>query len=122
MSEPDVSPSDAVAESDLTSPTDPDDEVADDETSIVDMLLSTEPADSPANYPGRPAWMSHMIIGVKKSINAAADTGIGAGTTALENFALGGIGLYLGEGGDANDQNQGGEQRPRDLDEQEDTV
>ena len=115
MSEPGVSPSDAIAEDDLTSPTDPDVERAD-ETSIVDMLLSTEPEDSPTNYPGRPAWMSHAIIGVKKSVNAVADTGMSAGTTALENFALAGIGLYLGTG---TEQNTSGS--PRDLDEQEDT-
>jgi hypothetical protein len=112
MSESEVSPSDAVAEDDLTSPTDPDVERANDETSIVDMFLSTEPEDSPANYPGRPAWMSHAIIGVKKSVNAVADTGMSAGTTALENFVLAGIGLYLGAGGDQN----------TDQDEQENTV
>jgi len=121
MKGPDVSPSDAVAENELTSSTDPDVERADDETSIVDMLVSTEPEDSPANYPGRPAWLSHMIIGTKKSINAAADTGIGAGTTALENFVLGGIGLYLGANGD-RDADQDEEQRPRGLNEQEDTI
>jgi len=121
MSEPDVSPSDAVAEGDLTNPADHDAEAADDSTSIVDMLLSTEPEDSPANYPGRPAWMSNVIIGVKKSVNAAADTGMSAGTTALENFALAGIGLYLGAGTEQDDD-QDDSGRSSGLDEQEDTV
>lgn len=95
--EPGVSPSDAIMDDDVT------EEPDSGETSIMDILLSTEPADSPANHPDKEPWLAHMVIGIKKALNGAMSTELRSGTPALENFAFGGLGLLLSGEGDDSD-------------------
>jgi hypothetical protein len=104
-----VAPSDALADEELTPEPGPGPEEVDDGVDVMDALLSTEPADSAANYPERPEWVSHAVIGVKKAINGIMDSELQSGTTALENFAWAGIGMFMAsaeddEGGNPDEE------------------
>lgn len=111
--DPGVAPSDALLDEELSPEPDPGPVEEDDGVDYMDMLLSTEPADSPANYPERPDWVSHTVIGVKKAINGVMDTEMRSGTTALENFAWAGIGMFMAgadeRDGDDSPAQEGGE-------------
>ncbi|WP_436909953.1 hypothetical protein [Halosimplex marinum] len=89
-----VAPSDAVSDDELAA----DDAAADaadggdSGVSLKDMLLSTEPDESPDDHPDKSDTASHALIGVKKMLRGAG-ANIKAGTPAVVNFALAGIGL-----------------------------
>jgi hypothetical protein len=107
MSHAEVSPSDAVSDDELSDP-DPEGDPSDgSETSITDMLLSTEPEDSPVNHPEKPPWMAHALIGLKKALNAAMSADLRSGTTALENFAFAALGIALSGTGDSDTNDSG---------------
>jgi hypothetical protein len=110
---PGVAPSDALADEELSPEPDAGPVEEDDGMDVMDMLLSTEPADSPANYPERPDWVSHMVIGVKKAINGVMDSELRSATTALENFACAGIGMFMA--GAEDEPEEGGEEPSDDM-------
>jgi hypothetical protein len=60
--------------------------------SLKDMLLSTEPDESPDDHPDQADHVSHALIGVKKMLNGAGSN-IKSGVPAVVNFLLAGIGF-----------------------------
>jgi len=115
MSQTDVSPSDAVRESEISGPVEEPDASESDKggTSIVDMLLSTEPAESPDEY-SADETVAHVVIGIKKMLRGAGMS-VKAGVPALQNFAMAGIGFMQNsadkpapeESDESDDQNTG---------------
>jgi len=88
-----VSPSDGIIDEDLGggSATDPTDSGSSDSgLSIREMLLSTEPPETPDDYPGTEPRVAHVIIGVKKMIRGAGAP-VKEGVPAIQNFAMAGL-------------------------------
>lgn len=111
----DVSPSDAVSDEEMI----PDDgDETDDSVSITDMLLNTEPAESPSEYEMDDRG-AHILIGIKKMINGAG-MGVKAGVPAIQNFAMAGITHMTRAGSDGGETADSGQQTEGDGDVTED--
>lgn len=68
-------------------------EATDEAPGLVEILMSTEPDESPADYPDLPPWTAHFVIGGKKCLNAMSTREIDKGTPAALNFVQGGLGF-----------------------------
>lgn len=77
------------------------------DTSIVDMLLSTEPDESVQEYEELHPAAAHAIIGIKKMVNEATDANLSRGTPAIENFGRATISAWTATGTDSNDEPDG---------------
>lgn len=82
--------------------------------SPIDLLLSTEPDETPeADYPDLPPHTAHIVIGIKKMLNEALGGKMTTGTPAAENLARGAIGFVqsrdTGESGDDEQPGDWGE-------------
>ncbi len=98
----DVSPSDAIEDSEVTESDGlgAGDSEESDSISLTDLLMETEPADDPSNY-SLDDSIAHYIIAGKKMMHSAGAS-VKEGTTALENIIRGSIGLFSGRGDDSD--------------------
>lgn len=74
---------------------------------IVEILLHTEPDESPDDYDDLPDYTAHGIIGLKKVAHALGVEGLSGGTPAAVNFAQAAVG-YADEFSDEGDGDTAG--------------
>lgn len=96
-----VSPSDAITDDDMAEAAAEEDGGS--SISVSDLLLSTEPDETPAEYSLDPK-IAHVIIAGKKMMRGAG-ANVQRGTTALENLIRAGVGFVTG--GDDGDDGDG---------------
>jgi hypothetical protein len=110
-----VSPSDAIPDTDdaadaVDTAADAADGDSESSVSVSEMLLSTEPDESPqSDHADKPEHVAHGLIGAKKMLSAAGTT-VESGTPAILNIGMAAIGFFSGDeaddGGDQEDSSQ----------------
>jgi hypothetical protein len=101
----DVNPSDAVdamdsqpedaAAASSDSPDSPAEDSGSSSVSISEMLLSTEPDETPSQHPDKSEPVAHGLIAMKKMLSAAGSS-VDAGTPAIVNLGLSAFGFLAG--------------------------